>query len=59
MTKIISGTRRKLEQALASDDTQTIDELAIQVGVSRGRVAQLLEAMGFEHDCRWVRRRDS
>jgi hypothetical protein len=54
----ISGTRRKLEQALARDNSQTIDELASQVGVSRGRVAQLLEAMGFEHDCQWIRRSD-
>jgi predicted ArsR family transcriptional regulator len=50
-----NGTRRKLEEALARDDRQTLEELARQVGVSRGRVAQLLDALGFVHDCRWVR----
>jgi hypothetical protein len=51
-------SRKKLEEAIADDDTQTLDELARRIGVSRGRVAQLLEAMGFVHDCRWIRRDD-
>ena len=53
--KRMGGTRKKLEQALARDDAQTLDELARQVGVSRGRIAQLLHAMGFRYDCRWLR----
>lgn len=51
----INATRKKIEHALASDAGMTLDELAKTVGVSRSRVAQLLDAMGYEHMCRWER----
>jgi len=51
------STRELAERMVKADPTITAAAIAEQAGVSRERVRQLLEEMGYELQCVWRKRR--
>lgn len=53
MTKAQPGTRATVERLIKADKRITAAEIARQAGVSRERVRQILDDLGYELDQVW------
>jgi DNA-directed RNA polymerase sigma subunit (sigma70/sigma32) len=54
---VTEDTRQRVERMVKADPTVSAAEIARKAGVSRERIRQILDEMGYELRCSWRKRR--